>query len=87
MKSDARLCWKSGLLVKPQALADKYGVHHETLLRWDHAEDRIKDAQGLSRKKKKIRKVKRGVTLRFPGLESRPLEWFTDMRKNKSMCE
>ncbi|ETP26291.1 hypothetical protein F441_00920 [Phytophthora nicotianae CJ01A1] len=70
-----------------EALADKYGVHHETLWRWDHAEDRIKDAQGLSRKKKKIRKVKRGVKLRFPGLESRLLEWFTDMRKNKSMCE
>ncbi|ETP25996.1 hypothetical protein F441_01193 [Phytophthora nicotianae CJ01A1] len=69
-----------------EALADIYGVHRVTLWRWVRAEDRIKDAQGPSRKKKKISKVKRDVKLRFSGLESRLLEWFTDMRKNRSMC-
>ncbi|ETN24852.1 hypothetical protein PPTG_20827 [Phytophthora nicotianae INRA-310] len=54
-----------------EALADIYGVHRVTLWRWVRAEDRIKDAQGPSRKKKKISKVKRDVKLRFSGLESR----------------
>ncbi|ETP25316.1 hypothetical protein F441_01787, partial [Phytophthora nicotianae CJ01A1] len=61
-----------------EALAAKYGVHRVTLWRWAKEEGRIKDAQGVNRKKKKISKVKRGVKLRFPGLESRYVFYFNN---------
>ncbi|ETK95992.1 hypothetical protein L915_01150, partial [Phytophthora nicotianae] len=55
-----------------EALADIYGVHRVTLWRWVRAEDRIKDAQGPSRKKKKISK---GVADRF----SRTIQYNLEM--------
>ncbi|KAF4127394.1 hypothetical protein GN958_ATG17469, partial [Phytophthora infestans] len=54
-----------------EALAAKYGAHRVALWHWAKGEGRIKDAQGVNRKKMKMRKVKRGAKLRFSGLESR----------------
>ncbi|KAG6956947.1 hypothetical protein JG688_00011194 [Phytophthora aleatoria] len=69
-----------------EGLAAKYDVHRATLWRWAKAEARINEGQGTKRKKKVMSTVKRGVKLRFPLLEARLLEWFTDLRKNKAMC-
>ncbi|KAG6950771.1 hypothetical protein JG687_00014045, partial [Phytophthora cactorum] len=68
-----------------EELAAKYDVHRATLWRWVKAEARNNEGQGTKRKKKVMSTVKRDVKLRFPLLEARLLEWFTDLRKNKAM--